>query len=129
MLAKPIRTVFLLLTISLPAAGYCDGKAPWSEAAKQSRTPVDGMKTFYEPEAVSKDGDALYFRMYSSPDPAAREEGIEYSINCKTEEFTSKAGAWKPPIRVLPGEQMYPIAKKLCEWGSGFGAGIKKLFD
>ena len=129
MLAKPRTIVLLLLAISLPAAGYCDGKGPWSGAAKPSRAPVDGMKTFYEPEAVTKDGDALYFRMYSSPDPAVREEGIEYSINCKTEEFSSKAGEWQQPIRVLPGEQMYPIAKKLCEWGSGFGTSIKKLFD
>lgn len=106
-----------------------NGKGPWNETTRQYRTPVDGMKTFYEPEAVTKDGDAVYFRMYSSHDPATREEGVEYSINCNTQEFTSKAGEWKPPTRVLPGERMYPIAKKLCEWGSGFGSGIKKLFD
>lgn len=124
-----IKSLLLLLAIALPSAGHCDGKAPWGEAAKQYRPPVDGMKTFYEPEAVTKDGDALYFRMYSNSDPAVREEGVEYSINCKTEEFTSKAGEWKSPTRVLPGEPMYPIAKKLCEWGTGFGATIKKFFD
>lgn len=126
--AYPIKSMLFLLAVSLPVAGHCDGKVPWGENTKQFRVPVDGMKTFYEPEAVTRDGDALYFRMYAGSDPSLPEEGVEYSINCKTEEYTSKAGEWKPPVRVLPGEQMYPIAKRLCEWGAFFG-GIKKIFD
>lgn len=124
-----VQPIFLLLALAMPLVGHCDGKAPWSENTKQYRAPVEGMKTFYEPEAVTKDGEVVYFRMYSSRDPTVREEGVEYSINCKSEEFTSKVGEWKPPTRVLPGEQMYPIAKKLCGWGSGLGVTIKKFFD
>lgn len=127
--AHPIKLALFLLAASLPAIGHCDGKPQWGETAKTMRTPVDGMKTFYDPEAVKKDDEVVSFRMYATRDPAAREEGIEYSINCKTEEFSSKAGEWKKPVRVLPGEQMYPIGKKLCGWGSGIGTTLKKIFD
>jgi len=125
----PIKLAFFLLLFTLPGIGLCDGSPRWGEAAKPMRTPVEGMKTFYEPEAVKKDEEVVYFRMYTTRDPATREEGVEYSINCKTEEFSSKAGEWKKPVRILPGEQMYPMGKKLCDWGSGIGTTLKKIFD
>ncbi len=128
---KPVALA-LLLAFALPTAGLCEDKIPWGDSAgtKKLRTQVDGMKTFYDPEAVKKDGGAVYFKMYSAADPAAKDEGVDYAINCKTQEVAMKAGEWKKPERVLPGEQLYPIAKKLCEWGPGFFERAKKgLFD
>ena len=129
MTAHFIRLAFILLAAALPASAHGDDKPQWGVAAKTLRVPVDGMKTFYDPEAVKKDEEVVYFRMYSTRDPATREEGVEYSINCKTEEFSSKAGEWRKPVRVFPGEQMYPIGKKLCGWGSGIGTSLRKIFD
>jgi len=125
----PITLALFLLLCTLSTIGHCDDQPRWGDSAKPMRTPVEGMKTYYEPEAVKKDDEVVYFRMYATRDPAMREEGIEYSINCKTEEFSSKAGDWKKPVRILPGEQMYPLGKKLCGWGSGIGTTLKKIFD
>ncbi len=129
MTAHPIKLIFFLLLLILPGIAHCDDKPLWGASEKPMRTPVESMKTFYEPEAVKKVEDVVYFRMYATRDPAARDAGIEYSINCKTEEFSSRNGDWKKPVRILPGEQMYPIGKKLCDWGSGLGTSLKKIFD
>ena len=32
-----------------------------------------------------------------------------------TRRFGDQSGEWDRPLRVLAGEQLYPIAKKLCE--------------
>ena len=92
------------------------------------RTPVDGMKTYYEPDGVKKNGEILSFTMYSSANPAVKGEETEYTINCATQEISTKQGKSErtQPYRVLAGEQQYPIGKKLCDWGPGFW---KKLMD
>lgn len=115
-----------LLALSLAVPGFCQSAAP--PEAKPARTQVDGMKTFYEPDAVKKEGEVLSFRMYPSHDPLSKVAGTEYSINCKTQEISirQKSGEWDQPLRVLAGEQLYPIAKKLCGWGPGFW---NKLMD
>ena len=121
------RTCFVLALIALllPTAGSCQGGVQWSQDSKPARAQVDGMKTFYEPDSVKKNGSVVSFTMYPSPDSTA---GDEYSINCSTQEIAFKQGkgAWTPPFRVLAGEQLYPIAKKLCDWGPGFW---QKLMD
>ena len=80
------------------------------------------MKTFYEPDTVKKEGEIFFLKMYPSHDPMSKVAGTEYSINCATQEIGIKqqSGEWDQPFRVLAGEQLYPIAKKLCKWGPGF---------
>lgn len=117
---------FALIALSLAAPGFCQSAA--LPETKPMRTQVDGMKTFYEPDAVKKEGEVLSFKMYPSYDPMSKVAGTEYSINCKTQEISirQKSGEWDKPFRVLAGEQLYPIAKKMCDWGPGFW---KKLMD
>ncbi|MFA7270288.1 MAG: hypothetical protein WC073_13180 [Sterolibacterium sp.] len=128
MLSRPYF-VLALMTLLLPIQGFCQSGAQWSGSAESQskRTQVDGMKTYYEPDGVKKSGSVVTFKMYSSADPTVK-EGDDYSINCSTQEIAFKQGtaAWTPPFRVLAGEQLYPIAKKLCDWGPGFW---QKLMD
>ncbi|MDD5176593.1 MAG: hypothetical protein PHQ05_09255 [Sterolibacterium sp.] len=117
--------IFALIALSLAAPGYCESGANATPESKSMRTRVDGMKSYYEPGNVKKDGDVVSFKIYSSPSPTSKEEGDEYSINCSTHEMSSQEGkrgakAWTKPSPLLAGESMYPIAKKLCEWGPGF---------
>jgi len=89
------------------------------EAEKHARMPVDGMKTYYDPASVRKDDDVVLVKMFNSYDLTIKDEGVSYTFNCTTQEFSSRIGEkgkWEQPIRILPGEQLYPFAKKLCLW-------------
>jgi hypothetical protein len=133
--------VFLAFTLLAPVPGLCQNEIKWGapkEAAKEGvkpmRTPMEGMKTYYEPEAVKKDGGIVYFKMFNSYDPADKEAGVSYAVNCSTQEISSATGEgasvkWNAPERVLAGESMYAFGKKMCGWGPGFGSKIKSLFD
>jgi len=131
MLVKPMKLLLLFSICLLPVAGYCDGNNSWGKSEQKTRSPVEGMSTYYEPEALKKDDNTFSFKMYTSYDPTSSDAGVEYKINCETQEFTNKtANDWKQPERIFPGEQIYPFAKKICEWNSpGFFGRIKKEFS
>ena len=122
----------MLVLMALPAIACADaGNPQWSDASKNMRTPIEGMKKFYEPENVTKDGDVHTFKLFASPDPADKREGEEYSVNCATNEMSQRVsrGAtkeWLPPSKVLPGEPLFPIAHKLCDGGPSLW---KRLMD
>jgi hypothetical protein len=131
MFAKPKNLLLLLLICSFPVAGYCGDNIPWGDVAKKTRTPVPGTSSFYEPDALNKDDKMISFKMYSSYDAASPDQGVEYKINCETQEYTNKEGdGWKKPEHIVPGEQLYPFLKKVCELGPGFFGRMKKnMFD
>lgn len=117
------RTHYLtaLIALSLAAPGYCESDTKSAPESKPMRTRVDGIKAYYEPGNVKKSGSKVTFKVYPSPDPT-KDQGDEYSINCSTHDMASKEGAkeWSQPAPLLAGETMYPMAKKLCDWGPGF---------
>lgn len=117
------KLVLLIPALLLPAAGWCQSNIQWSNPDKKYRTLIENMKVYYEPDNVKEDGDTVSFKTYRSADPANQDEAGHYVINCKTQEFVSlnkKGEPLEPPMQVLPGEQIYPIGKKLCDWGPGF---------
>ena len=117
-----VNCLFVLMALSIAAPGYAQSDTKSATDAKPTRVRVDGMRTYYDPGNVKKNGDSISFKVYPSPDPA-KEEGDEYSVNCKSQEMSAKEGGrkdWSPPSRLLAGESVYPIAKKFCEWGPGF---------
>lgn len=121
--AHSVFAILALIFLSLSAPGYCESAAKSAPESKPERTRVDGTRTFYEPGNVKKSGDKVSFMAYSSPYPKENEEVDEFSINCSTHDMSSKEGGrkeWSPPSPLLAGETMYPIAKRLCEWGPGF---------
>ena len=127
------RTKFAMLVLmALPSIALCDAGTPqWSDASKPTRTPIEGMKTFYEPENVVKDGDTYTFKLFASPYPSDKREGEEYSVNCETKEVSQRVtrGAskeWLPPYKILPGETLFPIVHKLCDGGPSLW---KRLMD
>ncbi len=123
--------VFAMITLSLSAPGFCESGTQSTIESRPMRASVDGMKAYYEPDNVKKSDDKVTFKIYSSPDPTAKGEGDEYSINCSTHEMSSREVSrgkreWSQPSALIAGESMYPLAKKLCDWGPGFW---KKLMD
>ena len=75
------------------------------------------MKAYYEPEKVEHSGDTYSFTLYRSGAPTASDEIGRYVINCETREFVSVVkGNTSTPTRLLAGEELYPIGKKLCDW-------------
>jgi len=110
---------FLLL---LSGQACADTPIQWNRGADEAaRAPIQGMKGYYAPAAVKKDGDVAYFKVYASPTPTANDPGSDYALNCETREAAVKSGEgggaqWKPPVKVLDGEPLYRLGKELCEW-------------
>lgn len=117
----------LLALMAIPAIAFgqatSESSGPkWTDTSKATRTPIKGMKQFYEPDNVTKDGDTYTFKLFASAYTTDTREGEEYSVNCATLEMSQKVkkGAtseWTPPYKVLPGESLYPIAHQLCHGG------------
>jgi len=103
-------SLFTLL-LSLAATGES------AEGAPGTRTKVEGSPYFIDEAAVKTKSDVASFKLYTSDDP--RDPGTESTLNCETREFSARNGEqWSPPARVLAGEQLYPLGKKLCGWDS-----------
>lgn len=124
---RSIHAIPLLLTLLLPVTAFAADEAPklqWGkteETATKMRTQLEGASTYYEPEAVKKDGSVVYVRVYNNYDPRTKEAGTDYAINCETQEMASASGGkWGAPARILGGEAMFAFAKKQCDWGPGW---------
>lgn len=135
---RRMKTALLPLALLLPIAALAadddTSKPQWGkteQSAAKLRTQVDGMNTYYDPEALKKDGDVYFVRVYNSYDPQVKETGTDYAINCATQEIaTASGGQWGKPQRILGGEAMYAFGKKLCDWGPGwFSKAIKAVTD
>lgn len=122
------QLALLIPALLLPLAGWCQGDIKWGNSEKKYRSQVENMKVYYEPENIKQDGDIVSFKIYRTSDPANQDQVGSYAINCKTQEFVSmnKDGeSLGPPTQVFPGEKMYPIGKKLCDWGPSL---IRKIW-
>jgi hypothetical protein len=135
------RSLILLASfLILPVAGFCQDapKVQWGksteEVAKSQRVQVESGRGYYEPDALKKEGDTISFRVFKSFDSSLKDAGVNYLINCSSQEISSAVGEgpsaqWKTPVRMLAGEPFYTFAKNQCGWGPGFGAKIKSFFD
>jgi len=106
----------------MPSLSAAQGNVQWGSSDKPYRQPADGMKGYYEPEKVTRDGDVVSFKVYRSADPVVPDEVGSYMVNCDTREYaTVDKGKPTKPMKLLAGEQLYSISAKLCEWGDGKG--------
>lgn len=127
MTLKPL--VMLVAALLVTPVALAQQAVPWGSSDKPTpRESIEGMKTYYEPARVEHKGDIHSFTLYRSSTPGAADEAGRYMINCATRELVSIVkGVATPPARLIAGEALYPIARKLCEWDP---PGIfKKLFD
>lgn len=127
MILKP-ALIFISALLLQPAA-FAQQSVPWGSSDKPSaRQDIPGMKTYYEPEKVQVNGSVHSFTLYRSGDPGAADETGRYMINCETREIVSVVnGQNTPPSRLIAGEALYPIGKKLCDWDQK--SIFKKIFD
>lgn len=97
------------LLLSLPTVVKAADDAP------AGRIKVDATPYYLDSAAAKGDGDIVKFRLYTSPD--AGDPGTESSLNCISREFSARTGdQWSAPYKILPGESLYPVGKKLCDW-------------
>lgn len=127
MIHKPLLVLALALVLPSAATAQPTG-APGNPTKPAAREYVPGMRAYYEPDRVQREGDRVSFTLYRSAVPETPDALDKFQIDCKTREaavFTE--GQATPPARVLAGEALYPIGKKLCEWDQkGF---FQKLLD
>lgn len=116
MIQKP--ALLFVFAIVLPSLALAQESVQWGNSEKPAaRQSVEGMKAYYEPEKVEHNGDIYSFTLYRSSTPAVSDELGRYKINCETREFVSVTKSQStPPSKLLPGDELYPIGKKLCEW-------------
>lgn len=94
-----------------------EGNVKWGSTEKAYRTPAEGMRGYYEPDNVSRDGEVISFKIYRSADPAVQDILGSYMVNCDTKELvTIEKGQPTPPMKLLAGEQLYSVSAKFCEW-------------
>ncbi len=97
-----------LLALSLPGIGLAADGAP-------TRVRVEGSPYFLDDLAIKTTSDVATFKLYTSPE--ASDPGIDSSLNCATREFSARTGEqWSAPYRILAGEALYPVGKKVCDW-------------
>lgn len=122
----PRPALFLAAAMVLQTAALAQQAAPAGQAP--ARQDADGTKSYYEPEKIERNGRLMTFSLYASSTPGARDEVGRYVINCDSRELASIArGQTSAPWKLLPGEALYPLSKKLCDWDQpGF---FKKMFD
>ena len=100
-----------MAVFSLTAAAL--GHAADSGAATRIR--IEGSPYFLDEAAVKMKNDVATFKLYTSPE--ASDPGTESTLNCASREFSARSGEqWSAPYRVLAGEALYPVGKKLCDW-------------
>ncbi|SBT03774.1 conserved exported hypothetical protein [Candidatus Accumulibacter aalborgensis] len=97
----------LLLSVSAPS--QCADSTP------PTRVRVEGTPYFLDEAAVKIKSDVATFKLYTSPE--ASDQGTDSVLNCASREFSALTGGqWSAPYRVLAGESLYPVGKKLCDW-------------
>lgn len=109
-MTKNMKLAIIVLALGLPAISHADA----------DRVRVESTPYYLDANTAKGDGDVASFRLYTSG--AASDQGTEYTINCASREFSTKAGGeWSPPMKILAGESLYLVGKKLCGWdGKGF---------
>lgn len=104
---QPTKLTILALALSLPVIGHC--------ADGVERVRVESTPYYLDAAAAKGDADVTSFKLYTSGD--ASDQGTEYKLNCSSREFSTLAGGeWSPPMRILAGESLYHVGKKLCDW-------------
>ena len=101
----------LLVSLSLSAAavGQCADSPPGT------RIKVEGSPYYLDEAAVKMKNDVATFKLYTSFE--ASDPGTDSTLNCATREFSARSGEqWSAPYRILAGESLYPVGKKLCDW-------------
>lgn len=97
----------LMLAVAAPSE-CADGSPP-------ARVKVEGTPYFLDEAAVKIKSDVASFKLYTSPE--ASDQGSDSVLNCASREFSARTGEqWSAPYRVLAGESLYPVGKKLCDW-------------
>ena len=127
MMQKPI--LLLITSLCLHSLAHAQQSVPWGSSDKPAaRQGIEGMKSYYEPDKVQRDGSVVSFALYRSSTPGAADQLGRYQINCETREFVSVTdGHASAPSKLIFGDELFPIGKKLCDWDQkGF---FKKLFD
>ena len=88
-----------------------------AENAPGTRTKLEGSPYFIDEAAVKVKSDVASFKLYASDNP--NDPGTESTLNCETREYSARTGdQWSAPSRVIAGEPLYPVGKKLCDWDS-----------
>jgi hypothetical protein len=120
----------LVATFHLNATAQTEDKVQWGSSAKPAvaREAAEGMGGYYEPDKIEQKGGAHAFTLYRTSTPSPSDEMGRYMINCETREFVSTIkGQTTQPSRILAGESIYTVGKKLCGWDQ---KGIfKKVFE
>lgn len=116
-------------TLLLQSAAFAQQSVQWGSSDKPAtRQDIAGMKAYYEPEKVQVNGSVHSFTLYRSGNPGVPDEMGRHMINCETREIVSVVnGQNTPPSRLIAGEALYPIGKKLCDWDQK--SIFKKIFD
>lgn len=127
-MSKLIKPAVLALALCLPVFSHAGDNVAWGTAqpeAGPSRVQVEGTPYYLDANTLNGQGETSAFKLYTSG--AASDAGTDYQINCSTREFAMKSnGEWSPPMKILAGESIYLVGKKLCGWD---GKGIMdKLF-
>ncbi len=113
----PKTLLVLVATLLLQIPALAQQSPQWGSSNRAARQDIEGMKTYYEPDKVERNGNVVSFALYRSSNPAAADEVGRYMINCETRELATVVGGQaSPPARLIAGEELYPIGKKLCEW-------------
>jgi hypothetical protein len=127
MINKPLLAIALAMVLPSLASAQ-QNVASGAPAKPAARELVPGMRSYYEPERVQREGDRVSFTLYRSAVPATPDALDKFQIDCQTREAAVVIeGQATQPARVLAGEALYPIGKKLCEWDpKGF---FQRLLD
>lgn len=97
------------LSLSAAAVGQCADSPPGT------RIKVEGSPYYLDEAAVQMKNDVATFKLYTSFEPS--DPGTDSTLNCATREFSARTGEqWSAPYRILAGESLYPVGKKLCDW-------------
>lgn len=107
--ARRIAPIILALSVQFPATGHCADSAP------TRRAELKGSPYFLDETAIKISNDIATFKLYTSAEVS--DPGTDATLNCVTREFSARNGEqWSTPFRVLAGESLYPVGKKLCDW-------------
>lgn len=122
--------LILIASFFLGSSASAQSSVQWGSSDKPAtREAAESMNAFFEPAKVEVNGNVRSFALYRSASPTPSDELGRYMINCETREFVSTIkGQTTAPSRVIAGEALYPLGRRLCEWDPQ-GGFFKKLFD
>ena len=127
---RRIVVVTALGTLALPFSAWSQGAVQWgtAEKPKAARVALEGTNVCYDPTKVEQKDAAYAFTLYRTAMPGPADETGRYMLNCETREsVTIVNGQASAPEKILAGETLYVIGKKLCNWDPTNV--IKKFFN